>query len=100
MLEIDKPKKNLQKNYSSFNLRYLDQLKESIHKIDPNLIIKEALDFANKKLSENNKKKLETLEQVKKSSINDFLFEINKTDKNYEQLKSISMKKIDEFKIY
>ena len=98
MLEIDKPKKNLQKNYSSFNLRYLDQLKESIHKIDPNLIIKEALDFANKKLSENNKKKLETLEQVKKSSINDFLFEINKTDKNYEQLKSISMKKIDEFK--
>ena len=98
MLEIDKPKKNLQKNYSSFNLRYLDQLKESIHKIDPNLIIKEALDFANKKLAENNKKKLETLEQVKKSSINDFLFEINKTDKNYEQLKSISMKKIDEFK--
>ena len=98
MLEIDKPKKNLQKNYSSFNLRYLDQLKESIHKIDPNLIIKEALDLANKKLVENNKKKLETLEQVKKSSINDFLFEINKTDKNYEQLKSISMKKIDEFK--
>ena len=98
MLEIDKPKKNLQKNYSSFNLRYLDQLKESIHKIDPNLILKEALDFANKKLAENNKKKLETLEQVKKSSINDFLFEINKTDKNYEQLKSISMKKIDEFK--
>ena len=98
MLEIDKPKKNLQKNYSSFNLRYLDQLKESIHKIDPNLIIKEALDLANKKLAENNKKKLETLEQVKKSSINDFLFEINKTDKNYEQLKSISMKKIDEFK--
>ena len=98
MLEIDKPKKNLQKNYSSFNLRYLDQLKESIHKIDPNLIIKEALDFANKKLAENNKKKLETLEQVKKSSINDFLFEINKSDKNYEQLKSISMKKIDEFK--
>ena len=98
MLEIDKPKKNLQKNYSSFNLRYLDQLKESIHKIDPNLIIKEALDFANKKLAENNKKKLETLEQAKKSSINDFLFEINKTDKNYEQLKSISMKKIDEFK--
>ena len=98
MLEIDKPKKNLQKNYSSFNLRYLDQLKESIHKIDPNLIIKEALDFANKKLAENNKKKLETLEQVKKSSINDFLFEINKTDKNYEQLKSISMKKLDEFK--
>ena len=98
MFEIDKPKKNLQKNYSSFNLRYLDQLKESIHKIDPNLIIKEALDFANKKLAENNKKKLETLEQVKKSSINDFLFEINKTDKNYEQLKSISMKKIDEFK--
>ena len=98
MLEIDKPKKNLQKNYSSFNLRYLDQLKESIHKINPNLIIKEALDFANKKLAENNKKKLETLEQVKKSSINDFLFEINKTDKNYEQLKSISMKKIDEFK--
>ena len=98
MLEIDKPKKNLQKNYSSFNLRYLDQLKESIHKIDPNLIIKEALDFANKKLGENNKKKLETLEQAKKSSINDFLFEINKTDKNYEQLKSISMKKIDEFK--
>ena len=98
MLEIDKPKKNLQKNYSSFNLRYLDQLKESIHKIDPNLIIKEALDLANKKLVENNKKKLETLEQVKKSSINDFLFEINKTDKNYEQLKLISMKKIDEFK--
>ena len=98
MLEIDKPKKNLQKNYSSFNLRYLDQLKESIHKIDPNLIIKEALDFANKKLAENNKKKLETLEQVKKSSINDFLFEIKKTDKNYEQLKLISMKKIDEFK--
>ena len=98
MLEIDKPKKNLQKNYSSFNLRYLDQLKESIHKIDPNLIIKEALDLANKKLVENNKKKLETLEQVKKSSINDFLFEINKTDKNYEQLKSISMKKLDEFK--
>lgn len=98
MLEIDKPKKNLQKNYSSFNLRYLDQLKESIHKIDPNLIIKEALDLANKKLAENNKKKLETLEQAKKSSINDFLFEINKTDKNYEQLKSISMKKIDEFK--
>ena len=97
MLEIDNVKKNLQKNYS-FNSKYLEQLRDSIHKIDPNLIIKEALDLANKKLAENNKKKLETLEQAKKSSINDFLFEINKTDKNYEQLKSISMKKIDEFK--
>ena len=72
MLEIDNVKKNLQKNYS-FNSKYLEQLRDSINKIDPDLIIKDALNFANKTSSDNNKKKLETLDQVKKSSI--FCFE-------------------------
>ena len=97
MLEIDNVKKNLQKNYS-FNSKYLEQLRDSINKIEPNLIIKDALNFANKKLSENSKKKLETLDQVKKSAINDFLFEINNSDKNYEQINLLSKQKIEDFK--
>ena len=55
MLELDNVKKNLQKNYS-FNSKYLEQLRDSINRIDPNLIIKDALNFANKKSSDNNKK--------------------------------------------
>ena len=97
MLEIDNVKKNLQKNYS-FNSKYLEQLRDSINKIDPDLIIKDALNFANKTSSDNNKKKLETLDQVKKSSINDFLFEINNSDKNFDQIKLISNQKIEDFK--
>ena len=97
MLEIDNVKKNLQKNYS-FNSKYLEQLRDSINKIEPNLIIKDALNFANKKLSENSKKKLETLDQAKKSAINDFLFEINNSDKNYEQINLLSKQKIEDFK--
>ena len=73
-------------------------LRDSINKIEPNLIIKDALNFANKKLSENSKKKLETLDQVKKSAINDFLFEINNSDKNYEQINLLSKQKIEDFK--
>ena len=96
MLEIDNVKKNLQKNYS-FNSKYLEQLRDSINKIEPNLIIKDALNFANKKLSENSKKKLETLDQAKKSAINDFLFEINNSDKNYEQINLLSKQKIEDF---
>ena len=97
MLEIDNVKKNLQKNYS-FNSKYLEQLRDSINKIEPNLIIKDALNFANKKSTENSKKKLETLDQVKKSAINDFLFEINNSDKNYEQINLLSKQKIEDFK--
>ena len=97
MLEIDNVKKNLQKNYS-FNSKYLEQLRDSINKIEPNLIIKDALNYANKKLSENSKKKLETLDQAKKSAINDFLFEINNSDKNYEQINLLSKQKIEDFK--
>ena len=80
------------------SIKAIDQLKESISKINPNKIISEALTLANKKFVENNKKKFENLEQTRKNAIDSFLLEIENSDKNIDQLRLISTKKLNEYK--
>lgn len=87
-----------QKNKSYMSIKAIDQLKESISKINPNKIISEALTLANKKFVENNKKKFENLEQTRKNAIDSFLLEIENSDKNIDQLRLISTKKLNEYK--
>ena len=94
MSEDDIMKKNIQDKDYSLNLKDIEILRESINKIDPKEIIENALNIANKDILENNKEKIETLEQTKKIIINSFLSEVNNTDKNIDKLKLISEQKL------
>ena len=98
MSENDVSKKNIQSKDYSLTLKDIELLRESINKIDPKEIIDNALNVANKDLLENNKDKLETLEQTKKIIVNSFLSEVNNTDKNIDKLKLISEQKLRDFK--
>ena len=98
MFEIDNiDKKVVQKKYSPLNIKAIDNLKESISQIDPKKIISSALISANKR-SLDNKKKIETIEQAKNNIVNSFLSEIDKTDKNIDQLRLFSKEKFNDFK--
>ena len=97
MFESEKEEKSSPKS-QFMNLEDIEQLKESIIQIDPNKIINNALNLANKRLLDNSKKKIETLEQTKKNVINSFLSEIKDTDKNIDQLRLISENKLKDFK--
>ena len=97
MFESEKDK-TIPQNKIHINLKAIDQLKESINQIDPNKIINNALNYANKRLLDNNKNKNETLEQTKNIIINSFLQEINNADKNIEQLRLTSEQKLNDFK--
>ena len=98
MFEIDNiDKKVVQKKYSPLNIKAIDNLKESISQIDPKKIISNALISANKR-SLDNKKKIETIEQAKNNIVNSFLSEIDKTDKNIDQLRLFSKEKFNDFK--
>ena len=98
MFEIDNiDKKVVQKKYSPLNIKAIDNLKESISQIDPKKIISSALISANKR-SLDNKKKIETIEQAKNNIVNSFLSEIDKTDKNIDQLRLLSKEKFNDFK--
>ena len=98
MSEDDIMKKNIQDKDYSLNLKDIEILRESINRIDPKEIIENALNVANKDILENNKEKIETLEQTKKIIINSFLSEVNNTDKNIDKLKLISEQKLKDFK--
>ena len=98
MFEIDNiDKKVVQNKYSPLNIKAIDNLKESISQIDPKKIISSALISANKR-SLDNKKKKETIEQAKNNIVNSFLSEIDKTDKNIDQLRLFSKEKFNDFK--
>ena len=98
MFEIDNiDKKVVQNKYSPLNIKAIDNLKESISQIDPKKIISSALISANKR-SLDNKKKIETIEQAKNNIVNSFLSEIDKTDKNIDQLRLLSKEKFNDFK--
>ena len=98
MFEIDNiDKKVVQNKYSPLNIKAIDNLKESISQIDPKKIISSALISANKR-SLDNKKKIETIEQAKNNTVNSFLSEIDKTDKNIDQLRLFSKEKFNDFK--
>ena len=98
MFEIDNiDKKVVQNKYSPLNIKAIDNLKESINQIDPKKIISSALISANKR-SLDNKKKIETIEQAKNNIVNSFLSEIDKTDKNIDQLRLFSKEKFNDFK--
>lgn len=98
MFEIDNiDKKVVQNKYSPLNIKAIDNLKESISQIDPKKIISSALISANKR-SLDNKKKIETIEQAKNNIVNSFLSEIDKTDKNIDQLRLFSKEKFNDFK--
>lgn len=98
MFEIDNiDKKVVQNKYSPLNIKAIDNLKESISQIDPKKIISNALISANKR-SLDNKKKIETIEQAKNNIVNSFLSEIDKTDKNIDQLRLLSKEKFNDFK--
>ena len=98
MFEIDNiDKKVVQNKYSPLNIKAIDNLKESISQIDPKKIISNALISANKR-SLDNKKKIETIEQAKNNIVNSFLSEIDKTDKNIDQLRLFSKEKFNDFK--
>lgn len=98
MFEIDNiDKKVVQNKYSPLNIKAIDNLKESISQIDPKKIISKALISANKR-SLDNKKKIETIEQAKNNIVNSFLSEIDKTDKNIDQLRLFSKEKFNDFK--
>ena len=98
MFEIDNiDKKVVQNKYSPLNIKAIDNLKESISQIDPKKIISSALISANKR-SLDNKKKIETIEQAKNNIVNSFLSEIDKTDKNIDQLRLFSKEKSNDFK--
>ena len=98
MFEIDNiDKKVVQNKYSPLNIKAIDNLKESISQIDPKKIISSALISANKR-SLDNRKKIETIEQAKNNIVNSFLSEIEKTDKNIDQLRLFSKEKFNDFK--
>ena len=98
MFEIDNiDKKVVQNKYSPLNIKAIDNLKESISQIDPKKIISSALISANKR-SLDNRKKIETIEQAKNNIVNSFLSEIDKTDKNIDQLRLFSKEKFNDFK--
>ena len=98
MLEPENSKKLLTKKKYRVNLKAIDHLKESISKIDPQKIISNALNSADKKILDNSKTKNETLEQTKKNVINSFLSEINIKDKNIDKLRLVSEQKLEDYK--